>query len=139
MRTQLPAIIDFVRNSGDFGAIAQMMGARTVLEAANIWGKRVERYGINDVHPQGLALASGFMRYDTGGWLPPGVSLAYNLTGHPERILSPDELASGQIGGTQYHAHFDGLTGAAIESHVRTAFQMMSLTSGNLQRQGRRS
>lgn len=38
-----------------------------------------------------------------------------------------------------YHAHFDGLTGEAIEGHVRTAFTAMSLTQGSLQRQGRRS
>jgi len=41
--------------------------------------------------------------------------------------------------GTAYHAHFDGLTGAAIESHVRTAFTAMALQQGKLQRQGRRS
>ncbi len=27
--------------------------------------------------------------YDDGGWLPPGLSLAYNGTGQPERVLSP--------------------------------------------------
>jgi hypothetical protein len=26
--------------------------------------------------------------YDKGGWLPPGLSLAYNTTGRPERVLS---------------------------------------------------
>jgi SLT domain-containing protein len=86
----------------------------------------------------GLGLGSGH-GYDTGGWLPPGVTLAYNLTGKPERILSPTELETAQLGGSQYHAHFDGLTGQAIEGYVRTAFQMMSLTNGSLQRQGRRS
>jgi hypothetical protein len=139
MATQLPAIIDFVNQSGDQEAILEMMSAKSVSDAAWIWGKRVERYGIPDVHQQGIALASGFMKYDQGGWLPPGVTLAYNLTGQSERILSPTEMGSGQLGGNQYHAHFDGLTGAAIESHVRTAFQMMSLTTGNLQRQGRPS
>jgi hypothetical protein len=27
--------------------------------------------------------------YDRGGWLPPGVSLAVNRTGQPERIVGP--------------------------------------------------
>jgi hypothetical protein len=139
MATQLPEIINFVRKSGDLPAILAMLHAKSVTEAANIWGKRVERYGINDVHSTGLSLASSFMKYDAGGWLPPGVTLAYNMTGKPERVVSPDELVNAQLGGAQYHAHFDGLTGAAIESHVRTAFQAMTLTEGNLQRQGRRS
>jgi SLT domain-containing protein len=77
--------------------------------------------------------------YDIGGWLPTGVTLAYNLTGQKERILSPSEYNSLQAGGTQYHAHFDGLTGVAIESHVRTAFSMMNFTQGAMYRQGRRS
>ena len=89
----------------------------------------------------GMGLGSG-RGYDQGGWLPPGVTLAHNLTGRPELVLNHDQLMTASRGGdgsTQYIAHFDGLTGAAIESHVRTAFQAMSLTQGSLQRQGRRS
>jgi hypothetical protein len=33
--------------------------------------------------------------YDKGGWLPPGLSLAYNTTGRPERVLS--HTASGPV------------------------------------------
>jgi cell wall-associated NlpC family hydrolase len=29
--------------------------------------------------------------FDTGGWLPPGVSMAVNRTGQPERVLSPQQ------------------------------------------------
>jgi phage-related protein len=86
------------------------------------------------------ALGSGH-GYDQGGWLPPGASLAYNLTGRPELVLTHEQmigLSRGGDGGTQYIAHFDSLTGAAIESHVRTAYQAMSMTQGNLNRQGRR-
>jgi hypothetical protein len=61
MATQLPAILRFVTSSGDSGVIAEMFQATSVLEAANEWGKGVERYGINDVHPEGIALASAFM------------------------------------------------------------------------------
>jgi len=32
--------------------------------------------------------------YDTGGWLPPGLSLAYNGTGRHERVLGPKESTS---------------------------------------------
>jgi len=96
------------------------------------------------LHRYGPTLMSGGMGmgsghgYDTGGWWPSG-TFGWNLSGKPELVVTQDQLHGHQIGGTQYHAHFDGLTGAAIESHVRTAFQAMSLTSGALGRQGRRS
>jgi hypothetical protein len=35
--------------------------------------------------------------YDRGGWLPPGVSLAVNKTGVPERVLAPG------AGGNSYY------------------------------------
>ena len=96
-------------------------------------------------HRYGPSLMSGGMGmgsghgYDEGGWLPPGVTTAVNNTRYPELILSPQQLASGLANGPTYQAFFDGLTGAAIESHVRTAFQAMALAQGNLQRQGRRN
>lgn len=40
--------------------------------------------------------------YDSGGWLPPGMTLAYNGTGQPERVLTNAQwsaLASGARGG----------------------------------------
>lgn len=61
MATQLPAILRFVTSSGDSGVIAEMFQATSVLQAANEWGVGVERFGINDVHPEGVALASSFM------------------------------------------------------------------------------
>jgi SLT domain-containing protein len=86
----------------------------------------------------GRGIGSG-KGYDTGGWLPTGVTLAYNLTGQKERVLSPGEYKAYQDSGTQYHAHFDGLSLAMIDSQVRTAFNMMNLQQGNMQRPGRRS
>jgi Bacteriophage peptidoglycan hydrolase/Transglycosylase SLT domain len=81
--------------------------------------------------------------YDLGGWLPPGASWAFNGTGRPEPVLTGrqwDAVIRGATGtdGAQYHAHFDGLTGQAIEAHVRSAFQAMEIRQGNLERQGRR-
>jgi SLT domain-containing protein len=98
----------------------------------------------------GMGLGSGH-GYDEGGWVPPGLSLFNNGTGQPELAIPMDQLqrygelqtralaSIADIGGTEYHAHFDGLTYAAIESHVQTAFKAMSLTAGALNRQGRRS
>jgi phage-related protein len=84
----------------------------------------------------GMGFESGGMVMDDGGWIPPGATTVYNFTGRPEH-LTPDG-GPGSRGGTEYHAHFDGLTGQAIEGHVRSAFQTMSLQQGNLYRQGRR-
>lgn len=50
MAAQLRAIGPWVSASGDQGAIADMMKAGSIADAANIWGPRVERFGINDVH-----------------------------------------------------------------------------------------
>jgi Transglycosylase SLT domain len=97
----------------------------------------------------GMGIGSGH-GYDEGGWVPPGLSLFNNGTGQPELAIPADQLRkygaqSAQFFealsalGPQYHAHFDGLTGAAIESHVQVAFKAMSLTAGALNRQGRRS
>ena len=98
-------------------------------------------------HRYGPSLMSGGMGmgsghgYDTGGWLPPGVTMAVNNTRYPELVLSHEQLRSstGLANGPTYEAHFDSLTGAAIESHVRVAFQAMALAQGNLGRQGRRN
>jgi hypothetical protein len=81
--------------------------------------------------------------YDQGGWLPTGPSLVYNGTGRPEPVFTGnqfDDLVAGRSGGgtREYHAHFDGLTGAAIEGHVRGAFHAMEVSSGNRERVGRR-
>lgn len=57
MSAQLPLILEFVSKNGDQGSVAMMAGAATVSDAAQIWGKKVERYGINDVHTQGVDLA----------------------------------------------------------------------------------
>lgn len=57
MAKQLPMVSDFIRQSGDEGVIQEMMHAGTILEAANLWGRGVERFGINDVHSAGINAA----------------------------------------------------------------------------------
>jgi hypothetical protein len=57
MSKQLPLILEFVSSNGDQGAVNMMAGAATVHDAAEIWGQKVERYGIDDVHTTGVDLA----------------------------------------------------------------------------------
>jgi hypothetical protein len=52
-----------------------MNRATSVFQAANEWGIGVERYGINDVHPEGIALATSIMNnYLAGSKSSGGVS-----------------------------------------------------------------
>lgn len=120
MKTQLPAILKFVTSSGDSGVIAEMFRATSILEAANLWGKGVERYGINDVHSQGLALATQIAnKYAIGTrWAAPGWAMVgengaemINLRGG-ESILTHEQSLSalsrnpgvqGFAGGTMGH------------------------------------
>jgi len=51
-----------------------------------MYGYIGQRYG-NPVNAWAWHLAHNW--YDQGGWLPPGVSLAYNGTGAPERVGGP--------------------------------------------------
>jgi hypothetical protein len=89
----------------------------------------------------GMGVGSGH-GYDVGGWWPPG-TFGWNTSGQHELVVTQEQLRAGAMAGgsagPEYHAHFDGLTGQAIESHVRTAFVAMSLQQGQLSRQGRRS
>ena len=96
------------------------------------------------MHRYGPTLLSGGMGmgsghgYDNGGWWPSG-TFGWNTSGQHELVVTQDQLRQAALdGGATYHAHFDGLTGQAIEGHVRTAFNAMAITQGNLQRQGRR-
>jgi hypothetical protein len=55
--SQLPAILSYVSKTGASGAVSMMAGASTVTQAAEIWGQKVEKYGIDDVHTTGVDLA----------------------------------------------------------------------------------
>ena len=137
MRTQLPAIIKFVNDNGDGFAILNMMLQKSVLAAANIWGQKVERFGVNDVHPAGVALATQLMSkfakggvvnprggpvFDRGGTLSPGANLVYNLTGRPEPLVPPSANGGAQtvtleITGGQ--SDFEQFFLSMIRRHVR--------------------
>lgn len=57
MQNQLGAILKFVSANGDQAAVDSMANASTVEASANIWGPKVERFGINDVHAEGVNTA----------------------------------------------------------------------------------
>jgi hypothetical protein len=83
------------------------------------------------------------LKFDSGGWLPPGISTVANFTGRPEAVLTSAQLAAladGSSGGavTEYHAHLDGMTKAAYEAQVRAAFTAMQVQAAQRDRTGRR-
>lgn len=49
------------------------------------------------IPPGGFGNRPGLVgnRFDSGGWLPPGISLAINGTGRPERVLGPGASSGG--------------------------------------------
>jgi hypothetical protein len=108
-----------------------------------MWGLRYidGRYG-SPAAAWAHEVAAGW--YDQGGWLMPGASLTFNGTGRPEPVLSDSqwrmlsEAVQGGDGGTEYHAHFDGMTAQAYQGQVRTAFRAMEMQKGRKSRVGRR-
>jgi hypothetical protein len=87
--------------------------------------------------------------YQHGGWITEPITGYGMYSGSmytfaeagPEYVIEHGAAMAGARGGdgASYHAHFDGLTRAAIESHVQNAFQAMSIQQGQLSRPGRRS
>jgi hypothetical protein len=41
-----------------------------------------------------LAQGGPYVGYDSGGWLPPGMTAAVNMTGKPEAVLTADDSAA---------------------------------------------
>lgn len=60
----------------------------------------------------GIIPYNGTMKYDAGGYLPPGITSVVNLTGRPEPVLTHDQfghMAANQPGETfHYEPHFEG-------------------------------
>jgi tape measure domain-containing protein len=60
--------------------------------------------------------------YDTGGLMPPGLSLSYNGTGSPEPVLSPgqwDALTSGAAGpSVEIHVSGEGMNPTQVAAEV---------------------
>ena len=91
LNAQLPEIIKFIGNSGDWGVISKMNQATSILAAANLWGRGVERFGINDVHGPGLALAAQIMGSTRG------IKGINAMAGNPTP-LKPGHFATGTDG-----------------------------------------
>jgi hypothetical protein len=149
MRTQEPAIIAFVNSSGDEGVIREMESATSVSQAANEWGVGVERYGIDDVHAEGIALATSIMNsggssapaqgaadaiahaarstQDAGGWIYPGRNIIDNHTGQIERTYPPGQGPDGGI--IHSHVYLDGKQ--IWENQQRYTLQYNSRNNGN--------
>lgn len=74
-------------------AVSGQLGIKDLLYTPGLW-----KYGFNIDNgrraPFSVAGHSDHIHasvFDQGGWLPPGLTLAANLTGRPERILGPGE------------------------------------------------
>jgi hypothetical protein len=141
------------RSSGAYG-IPQSLPASKMASAGSDWhdnaytqvrwglGYIQDRYGSPQ---QAMRHETNVGWYDSGGWIPPGVSTVVNGTGKPEPVLTGsqwDALLSGASGGgsasTEYHAHFDGASSAALQTTVRTAFHTMGVETAMRERVGRR-
>jgi cell wall-associated NlpC family hydrolase len=96
LNAQLPLIIKFVQTSGDQAAISAMEKQTSLLAAANIWGKQVERFGVNDVHGAGLAAAAAIAGIPNNARGGPMAAGSYSLVGErgPEVVWNPK---AGQI------------------------------------------
>jgi hypothetical protein len=68
----------YTRGGSIWNPVANLVSSERYIEAV---------YG----NPRNIAglLGGTYYGYDSGGWLPPGVSLAVNRTGAPERVLPP--------------------------------------------------
>jgi SLT domain-containing protein len=93
----LPSTFAFYENSnvpgGILNPIANAAAAIRYIEAA--YGSPLRIPGMF-VHDAG---------YDSGGWLMPGLTLAHNNTGQPERVVGPGD---GDGGVNHVHVYLDG-------------------------------
>jgi hypothetical protein len=75
-------------------------------------------------------------RYDKGGWLPPGLSVAWNGTGKPERVSPPGGDASGRaVTGRldRLAALLEQLIGTTAAVPARTGAHVGAAVSGGAQ------
>jgi hypothetical protein len=80
----------------------------------------------------GILPYNGTMKYDAGGYLPPGLTSVVNLTGKPEPVFTDGQWsemggASGQGGSIHYEPHFEGtnLTSEDVASDLNFTFRRM--------------
>jgi SLT domain-containing protein len=126
----------FAANAGPFRNVGPFEYGVSVNRMANMYAGMhyaVDRYG---PAPGGWTDVLGHGHgYDHGGWWPSG-TFGWNTSGRDEYVLTHDQVHS--MGGTEYHAHFDGVTYQSHEAMTRRAFQQMEIGKGRLARIGRR-
>jgi hypothetical protein len=135
LATQLPQILRFISTSGDWGVIAEMNKATSVLQAANLWGKGVERYGINDVHSEGLALATSIMNGGGGAAKPGKVTPAQGLANAIGRLGAVHHFSAGGMVNEPVHG-FGMHTGMPYSFAERQSEYVGPLSGGGDQGQG---
>lgn len=112
-------------SSGAYG-IPQALPASKMSSAGSDWLYNPAtqiKWGLEYIRSRygtpGNALAQWMSRtphwYDSGGWLPPGLSLAMNGTGKPERIRTASQEAALGSGGDTYVFNFTGPVGSQRE------------------------
>lgn len=78
----------------------------------------------------GILPYNGTMKYDNGGYLPPGLTSVVNLTGRPEPVFTADQfdgLGSGDGGNIHYEPHFEGsnLTPEDVAADLNFTFRRL--------------
>lgn len=83
----------------------------------------VSRYGslLNTPGPRSVLAGGPYRPYDTGGWLPPGLTMAWNGTGAPERVLGPGEHRTGPAVHIEHATFTDGADLDLLLSKVQFA------------------
>jgi hypothetical protein len=78
----------------------------------------------------GILPYNGTMKYDEGGYLPPGLTSVMNLTGKPEPVFTSDQWdgmsgGAGDGGNIHYEPHFEGsnLTSEDVAADMNFTFR----------------
>jgi hypothetical protein len=116
--------------------------AAAINYAMHVYGPSLMRGGMGIGSGHGYALGGPIDEPVVGWGLRSMEPYSFGERGR-EWVIPDDVAGSGRHSqgesGPSYVAHFDSLTGAAIEAHVQMAFKAMSLRQGALNRAGRRA
>jgi murein DD-endopeptidase MepM/ murein hydrolase activator NlpD len=99
---------------GPLKALATSGGAKgeTVTGEAGQSGTGVNAAEQGGYFRGGVLPYNGTMKYDSGGYLPPGLTSVVNMTGKPEPVFTSEQFAGmgGASGGETFHyePHFEG-------------------------------
>lgn len=92
-------------------------GSSTALDKATVTGMRESQWTPAQRAQADMFGWSGTSVFDTGGWLQPGFTLAYNGTGQPERVLPAGQQTSPTIVESHTYVVLDG---QVIDRRVET-------------------